>query len=266
MLTMVPHSGDPSLLSGRRGELPKNYIILFKSPLVLNKYKLIVGCPFNNALDYKENLSSFFVIIDRRNSKVIEVETDNFVCLHSINAYEASNELILDLICHALGNPYDKLYLTNILSPNPSLPLGEIRRYTINLKTKIVNKVIVSSYNHEFPRINYNLCNGSNYQYAYSVYISNPKAKFFNAIHKLNTKTGVQQTWEKNNYYLGEAVFIPKPDSKLEDAGVLLSIGFDMITKLSSMLIIDALSMQQLAEIYLPIHLPFGLHGEFYQI
>ncbi len=71
-----------------------------KQPLVLNKFKLFLGLPFNDALSLQKDSASCFIIIDRRDGKIHEIETDPFVCLHSVNAYEKGNELILDLIYH----------------------------------------------------------------------------------------------------------------------------------------------------------------------
>lgn len=258
------YSSD-SLFYNHSFSITNNYVILFKSPLVMNKYKLILGMPFNNTLSYQENLSSIFVIIDRKNGQIQEVETDPFVCLHSVNAYEYERELVLDLVCHSSGNPYDKLYLSNLCSTRPTLPAGEIRRYIINLNSKSCNQITSSTNTHEFPRINYKGHNGTDYQFVYTNFITHPEAKFFNAIQKLNIQTGDTKHWEKTNYYPGEAVFVPKTDSRLEDEGVLLSIVFDASTQSSLLVIIDALSMHLLAEIFLPLHLPFGLHGNFYK-
>ncbi|STX51142.1 8'-apo-beta-carotenal 15,15'-oxygenase [Legionella busanensis] len=244
--------------------ITRNYIILFKSPLVINKFKLLFGLPFNNTLAYKENLPSVFVIVDRRNGKLHEIEAEPFVCIHSINAYEHKNEIILDLICQQAGNPYDKLYLSNLCSSKPTLPTGAIKRYVVDTQARNCNQEILTSNNQEFPRINYKRCNGNNYQFIYTNSIDGPNNQFFNTIQKMNTQTGSIQHWRKKDNYVGEALFVSKPHCQSEDDGILLSIAFDINTQLSTLIIIDALSMQLLAEAYLPIHLPFGLHGNFY--
>ncbi|MCH9757475.1 MAG: carotenoid oxygenase family protein [Gammaproteobacteria bacterium] len=245
--------------------LTNNYIILFKSPLVINKVKLMLGFPFNHTLAYQENTSSFFIVIDRNNGKIVEIEAPPFVCLHSINAYEFENKIMLDLVCHASGNPYDNLYLSNLRSSHPTLSTGKIKRYTINLHSKNCKQIIISNSAHEFPRINYMRCNGKHYQFVYTTLLSHSEDLFFNQVQKLNVQTGSTQCWGKPNYYLGEAVFVAKNHHQQEDEGVLLFIAFNAITQLSSLIIIDALSMQCLAEVYLPLHLPFGLHGHFYK-
>lgn len=245
--------------------ITNNYIILYKSPLVMNKFKLLLGLPYNHSLYYQNNLSSFFVIIDRNTEKILEIETEPFVCLHTVNAYEDKNEILLDLVCHPSGNPYDKFYLSNLRSSEPILPTGEIRRYIIDLSSKNCNQITLSTNGHEFPRINYKRCNRHEYQFVYTNLLTHPTKPFFNAIHKMNIRTGSVQQWYKENYYLGEAVFVPKTTSEVEDDGVLLSIAFNASTQLSSLMILDASSMELVAEINLPLHLPFGLHGNFYQ-
>lgn len=245
--------------------ITNHYVILFKSPLILNKIKLMLGLPHNHALSYQENVSSFFIVIDRSNGKTYEIETAPFVCLHSVNAYEHENKILLDLVCHPSGNPYDNLYLSNLRSSTPKLPTGEIRRYSINLHSKRCEKTTISNRSHEFPRINDKTCNGNPYQFVYTALITNPEALFFNEIQKLNVQTGRIQSWGKPNYYLGEAVFVARTNGQDEDDGVLLSIAFNASTQLSSLMMIDALSMHLIAEVLLPLHIPFGLHGNFYK-
>ncbi len=134
------------------------------------------------------------------------------------------------------------------------------------MPSKSCKKTTLSTNAHEFPRINYKRCNGNNYQFVYTNLLAYQEAQFFNSIQKLNTQTGDIQRWDKKNNYLGEAIFVARPKGQLEDDGVLLSIAFNVSTQLSSLIIIDALSMQLVAEVCLPLHLPFGLHGNFYTL
>lgn len=240
-----------------------HYIVLFKSPLIINKFKLLLGLPFNNTLSWKKNRSSFFIVIDRRDGTTHEIETDPFVCLHSANASESGTELILDLICYGEGNPYDALYLSNLKSARPHLPSGVLKRYTIDVPSKRCNYQTLSTNNQEFPRINDRKMNNKNYQFIYTNSIIK-NHNFFNAIQKCNVHTGKIQCWEKANYYPGEAIFVATPNNQSEDEGALLSIAFNAATQCSSLVILDAYNMQQMAEVPLPFHLPFGLHGNFY--
>lgn len=246
--------------------ITQNYVILFKSPIFINKYKLLLGLPFNNTLSYQKKKSSFFIIIDKRNGSVHEVETEPFVCLHSANAYEKEGLLRLDLICYdEETNPYSYLYLSNLRSQQPNCSDSNLRCYVIDISSKRSNFSVLTNHKSEFPRINSSK-NGSEYNFVYTCFMTTPDQKFYNALQKINVHTGKIQTWEKKEYYVGEPVFIKKPDDQKEDGGVIVSIVFNSSKQISSLIILDACTMEQHTEIYLPFYLPFGLHGNFYSI
>lgn len=241
------------------------YIILFKSPLVLDKLKLMLGLPFNKALYWDKDVSSSFVIINRHDGSIQEIETEAFLCLHSVNAYEKGSDLILDLVCYKdQANPYDYFYFDYLKAENLPPPFTNLRRYIIDLQTKKSRFIPMDNTYIEFPRINYKAHNGQPYQFVYVGAITEGKKKFFDALQKINVETGKSQIFSKENYYFGEPVFIPNPTSKSEDDGVVVSIIYNAATELSSLVILDAITFQQQAEILLPFYLPFGLHGNFY--
>lgn len=246
--------------------ITQNYIILFKSPLIVDKLKLMFGFPFNETLMWQNKKSSFFVIIDRRNGIITEIETSPFICLHSANAYENGTDIIVDLISYENCNPYDFFYLVNLQAKQPVFPKTNLKRYVISLISKQCKDSVLSTNNPEFPRINYDAINTKNYTFLYTTFMTNTQHKYFNALQKINVQTGKALNWEKFAYFVGEPIFVAKPNSEIEDEGILFSIIFNAVNQRSSLVILDAQTMQQKAEINLPFHLPFGLHGNFYQI
>lgn len=244
--------------------ITQNYIILFKSPLTINKFKLLLGLPFNTTLFLQKNTPSCFIIIDRRNGKIHEIETTPFVCLHSANAYENKNEIILDLICYDQINPYLNLYLSNLKKDHPHLVAGALKRFVIDTHLKSCSETTLTENKHEFPSI-YPILNGKKYHFLYCNSLEGSNQKFLNSIQKIHVQTGHIQIWKKEHYYPGEAIFVASNNAKSEDDGLLLSIVYNASTQSSLLAIIDAINMQEVAEIYLPFHLPFGLHGNFYQ-
>ncbi|MFN7096572.1 MAG: carotenoid oxygenase family protein [Gammaproteobacteria bacterium] len=242
-----------------------NYVILFKSPLVGSKLKLMLNLPFNKTLTWEENVPSYFIIINRHNGEVTEVEAEPFICLHSVNAFESANEIILDLICYENGNPYNELCLANLRSATPKFMPVNLRRYTINMTAKKCGYLVLEHDAVEFPRINYMKANGQNYQFAYMALLTDQQQhSIFNAIQKIDMNTACQYRWQKAGYYPGEPIFIARPQSVQEDDGVVIFIAFCVAKQCSALIILDARDMQQLAEIQLPIALPLGLHGNFY--
>ena len=242
-----------------------NYVVLFKSPLLISKFKLLLGLPFNNTFYWDKGKPSVFVIIDRRTGAIREIETATFICLHSVNAFEQHEDIVLDLICYEPSNPYDSLYLSNLQSPHPQLPYSQLRRYLLQKNSQHTDGQVLNNQHCEFPRINYQT-NGKPYQFVYTTAISNPQSPFFDTLHKMDLRSGTTRCWQKANYYPAEAVFVAKQKSGAEDDGLLLSIAFNSEKQTSSLIILDAITMQQMAEIHLPFHLPIGLHGNFYSL
>lgn len=244
--------------------ITKNFIVLFKTPLCINKWKIILGATFSRSFYWKNNLVSYFVVINRLTGETHEIEAEPFVCLHSINSFENDNEIIVDLACYKKGNPYEYFYLENLKSNHPKLMKADARRYILNLNKKHCQMETINKDYIEFPRINYKSRNGSNYKHAYMTRMTNNVEFFLNAIQKLNVNSGETITWQQPDYYPGEPVFIAKPNSAIEDEGVVMFIAYNNTSQHSALIVLDAQTMQQMVEAILPFHLPIGLHSNFY--
>ncbi|MGH3989729.1 MAG: carotenoid oxygenase family protein, partial [Pseudonocardiaceae bacterium] len=60
---------------------------------------------------------------------------------------------------------------------------------------------------------------------------------------------------------VGEFVFVPNTAQAPEDDGVLMGFVYDAGTDRSDLVILDAASLQTIAEIHLPDRVPNGFHG-----
>lgn len=244
--------------------LSENYIILFKTPMVVNKFKLIFNFPFNETLYWEEKAQSAFVLINRRNGKIQEIETEPFLVFHSANTFEQGNEMVLDLICHTPSLNYSNEYLLNLRSEYPKLNSGTLTRYRLDLKNKRSRAEVLSDEFQEFPRINYRAKNGKTYQYIYSNALKG-QARFLNSVQKTALPSTKTLYWQEENSYCGEPVFVEEPGAVDEDQGLLLSMIYNDARKVSGLIVLDAKTLESRAEIHLPIYLPFGLHGNFYR-
>ncbi|KAK5976236.1 hypothetical protein GCK32_016064, partial [Trichostrongylus colubriformis] len=63
---------------------------------------------------------------------------------------------------------------------------------------------------------------------------------------------------------LHEPWFVPKPDSRKEDDGVLLIRALDVVENKAMLLVIDAETMKEIGRAFVPISIPFGFHNRFY--
>jgi carotenoid cleavage dioxygenase len=61
----------------------------------------------------------------------------------------------------------------------------------------------------------------------------------------------------------GEAVFTPDPDGTTEDSGWILNFVHDLGADQSSVVVLDAATLEEAAQVQLPRRVPFGFHGSF---
>ena len=111
------------------------------------------------------------------------------------------------------------------------------------------------------PRIDYERVNGRAYRFAYGVGVR--KAAFIDTLVKLDARTGDTREWREAGSYPGEPIFVRRPGTRREDDGVLLSVVLEARRKASSLVVLDARTLTELARASVPHHIPFGLHGLF---
>ena len=88
----------------------------------------------------------------------------------------------------------------------------------------------------------------------------------FRSVLKIDPESGEQQIWSAApKGFVGEPVFVPRPNGTQEDDGWVLVIVYDAECDRSDVVILDAknLDSQPVAKLHLKHHLPYGLHGNF---
>lgn len=243
--------------------LTENYIILVECPLIVNPLSLIVPTKaFIDNYKWTPDKGTNFYVIDKNTGKYQVLNTKAFFTFHTINAFEEKDTIIFDIATFEDHSLINALYLENLRS-NKQLPLPYFNRFELNLKSNKVTSEIFKDFNIELPRINYKNFNTQKYNYCYANGITSERL-FFNQVVKLDLAKKEKQVWHEEGCYTGEPVFVSKPNSAIEDEGVLLSLVLDTNKKHSFLLILDALSFEELARINLPHHIPFGFHGQFF--
>lgn len=195
-------------------------------------------------------------------------ETDPFFSFHHVNAWEEGEELVMDLNAYDDASIVEHYYLRELEKPDVALPVGTLRRYRMNLRTKQISSTTVSDACIELPRIDYNRYNTKgDYQYTYgiSLHPEHPVG-IYNCLVKINSKTGASTYWYSEGCHPGEPCFIPSPGSKNDEDGVLLSIVLDTKKGNSFLMLLDAGKMQEIARATVPEPVVFGFHGEYFPL
>jgi carotenoid cleavage dioxygenase len=238
--------------------ITENYTIFMDLPLTFSVERMQRGEPM---LMFEKDRPSRFGIIPRHgdNSNIRWFECPSCYVFHTLNAYEAGDEVVL-IAC--------RMNSTNVLISNDTYsdPQGGIpflHRWRFNLSTGTVTEEQLDDVPGEFPRVNENLLGRKN-QYGYVgkiVYSQNP---LFEGVIKYDFENGTSQTHEfGKNRYGGESVFVPSPNATAEDAGWLITFVYDQNSQRSELLVINAEDMtsEPIARVIIPQRVPYGFHG-----
>jgi carotenoid cleavage dioxygenase-like enzyme len=247
--------------------LTESFVVLVEYPLVFRPVGLgLSGRPFIENFKWKPDRPTRFIVVGRLDGSLFRVyETDPFFCFHHVNAFETPDELTIDLTHYPDDGIIRDLYLDRLRDPASQLELGEVRRYHLPRDGAGVTHEMLCRERADFPRINL-WRNAARYRYLYAAGTrSNPSDDFVNQLFKLDVDSGSVQTWFEDGCYPGEPVFVSASRDEAEDAGVILSVVLHAARGNSFLLVLDAAGFSELTRAELPHHVPFGLHGQFFE-
>ncbi|XP_075974072.1 neither inactivation nor afterpotential B [Anticarsia gemmatalis] len=257
----------------------ENYFVIVEQPLSVSLYGLmrmmVNNEPLANSLQWFPEYETHIVLLSRETGKEVKrFRTETLFYLHIINCFEHNGNLVVDLCAYKDSKVIDGMYIHAIETMQHNADYANWfrarpKRLEVSLDapklTKMTNTTL-ADLGCETPRIHYDLHNGRNYRYFYAI-SSDVDAENPGAVIKVDTKTGETKIWCDTNCYPSEPIFVPAPNAKDEDEGVLLSAvvwgGEDSQTV--ALLVLDSKTMEQLARVkfHTPSPAPKCLHGWF---
>jgi beta,beta-carotene 9',10'-dioxygenase len=237
------------------------YAVLTECPLVVNPLELARAArPFIENYRWEPERGTPFIVIDRSSGELVaRVDAEPFFCFHHVNAYEDGGELVVDLAAYEDDEIVRALYLDRLRSGAP-VPTSELRRYRVPLGGGDAKRETIAS-GFELPRINYRRHNGRPYRYVYGNGAQD--GSFITRIQKGDVAEGDVTEWSEAGCYPGEPVFVPAPEARAEDDGVVLSLVLDANAGRSFLLVLNAGDLTEVARAEAPHAIPFGFHGQF---
>jgi carotenoid cleavage dioxygenase-like enzyme len=244
--------------------ITEHYVVLVEFPFLVVPVAIpLSGRPFIENYHWHPRRGTRFQVIDLTTGKQVgSYRGEPLFAFHHVNAFERDRDLAIDLCAYPDAEIVHALYLERLRQPTPRLPQPKLRRCHVHLDTGQVHSEPLADIPIELPRIDYERCNGRPYRYVYGVGLSRPET-FLDQIVKIDVNDGAVTTWSQPGAYAGEPVFVPAPDARGEDDGVLLSVVLDAETATSFLLVLDAHELTELARATVPHHIPFGFHGNF---
>lgn len=248
--------------------MSQNYVILTEFPLVVNPLNLLLWLkPYIENFQWKPERGTPFWVMNRFTGEIVaRFEADPFFAFHHVNAFERGDELVVDLVAYEDAEVIKTYYLSRLAETAVTIPFGKLRRYHLPLNGKRASYETISDACMELPRFDYEQYNmDAGYRYVYAIGL-NPAQRhgFYNQIVKVDIQTGRDQTWYEAGCYPGEPVFVPAPERKTEDDGVLLSVVLDANQGNSFLLVLDAQTLQERARATIPQAILFGYHGDYF--
>ncbi|NJM28260.1 MAG: carotenoid oxygenase family protein [Pseudanabaena sp. RU_4_16] len=219
--------------------LTENHIILVEFPLVIKSLPAILGgkAPMQ-CLSWEPQRGTNFLAIDKHNGKIVaRFKSKAFFAFHHINAYEQSDEILIDIAASDRPDLMYKSYLNLLRNATKSedQPLAEYRRYRLPLRSdtrshKGGNKVgyeLLSDRRMEMACINHARCSSRYYRYAYAVSHNRNWPSLVGQLVKIDLQHKATTTWFEPHTYPGEPIFVAAPHATTEDDGVILSVVLD---------------------------------------
>ncbi|KAM6177464.1 beta,beta-carotene 15,15'-dioxygenase [Erethizon dorsatum] len=275
----------------------ENYVVFLEQPFRLDILKMATaymrGVSWASCMAFHREDKTHIHIIDQRTRKPVSTKfyTDAIVVFHHVNAYEEDGCIVFDVITYEDSSLYDLFYLANLnqdfeeSSRLTSVPT--LRRFAVPLHVdknaevgsnliKVASTTATALKERddqvycqpeslfeglELPRINY-AHNGKPYRYVFAAGVQWSPIPTKIVKYDILTKSSLK--WGEESCWPAEPLFVPAPDAKDEDDGVILSaiVSTDP-QKPPFLLILDAKSFTELARASVAVEMHLDLHGLF---
>ncbi|MBH8554809.1 carotenoid oxygenase family protein [Nostocaceae cyanobacterium CENA357] len=238
--------------------ITENYTIFMDLPLTFSAKRAQRG---KSPIMFERDRPSRFGIVPRYgdNSSIYWFESPSCYVFHTFNAYEEEDEVVL--IACRMSSTNVLINKDTQLDPEGDIP--RLHRWRFNLTDGTVREEMLDDVPAEFPRVNENFL-GQKTRYGYAARMAGSSEPLVDGIIKYDLSNGKSQTHEfGEGCYGGEAVFVPRPGSTVEDDGWLITFVHDQSSKTSEMIVVNAQEMttEPVARVLIPQRVPYGFHG-----
>lgn len=178
---------------------------------------------------------------------------------HPLNAYDDGDRVVIDVVRHP------KMFATDMHGPNEGVPT--LDRWTVDLPAGKVLEERLDDRGQEFPRVDERLV-GRRHRFGYAVaagldaggdvdfggnaLLRHDMASGETEVHAFGPRRGA-----------GEFVMVPSSADAAEDDGVLMGFVYDGNRDASDLVLLDAGTLDTVAEVQLPVRVPYGFHGNW---
>jgi beta,beta-carotene 9',10'-dioxygenase len=180
---------------------------------------------------------------------------------HVVNAFEDGERTVLDVALYRDASVIDALRRPNLEASGLPALAPSIVRYTMTPGMEHAAVEVLLEDGFEFPSVSYRKKNGARHDVSWGARVERGGGS---TVVRLDARGNVATHREEGMTY-GEPVFVAKPGTSEEDAGVLLTVGAHATEDRSTLLVLDAHTLEVLARASVPLPIPLGFHGSFFR-
>jgi len=221
---------------------------------------------FIDSFQWKAEQGNLIAVVSRSGGEPKFYEAPASFMWHALNAYDDGDQIIADFVGyddpdHFIG---DEPLLATLMQGEigkAACP-GTIRRYRIGLESGALSEEILDSGNHEFPMLDER---NAMQRQRFGYFACGGLGAFNSGLKRLDYELGATDLFDFGRLVqVGEPVFVPKPESKL-DQGWLISQCLDAKSRKTFFGIFDAAALADgpVAKVWLDHHVPISFHGSW---
>lgn len=241
-----------------------SYVVLAEFPFVLNPVDLFRPgrAGFVDRFRWEPDRGTRIRVVERATGDVVvDATAPPAFGFHHANAYEADDEVVVDVETVPDATPIRDLDLAALRAGDLDALGGRLDRYRVDLQAGTVAVDRLYDGATALPTVS-PAVEGREHRYVYAQHGDQPLTEWPREVVKIDVETGTTTTFAADAF-LSEPVFVPRPDGDREDDGVVLTVALDRTAGHSTLLVLDA-DLTELARAPLPHAVPFDFHGRWF--
>ena len=240
-----------------------------------DRHAIVIGHPFDanplsilwsnrglvDHFDYRAEQGTKLWLVNRQDGTVREHSAPAGFVFHVVNAFEEGGETCIDVALYPDASVVQALRSDAIAADGFPGLRPSLTRWTMREGVRQARVETLLRDGFEFPTVSYRKANGQRHAASWGARIG--RAAELSQIVRFDGAS--ERTFGEDGVVFGEPVFVARPGSTAEDDGVILSVGSSRTRDASSMVVLDARTLDELARADVPISIPLGFHGSFFR-